>query len=60
MTPEEKAREDREKEEEREREYRERVRRRQRREERQGMSDLERRIEGQQNLDKTGRSFMVS
>ena len=34
------------------------MRRRQRREERRGMSDLERRIEGQQDLDRAGRNFM--
>jgi len=50
MTPEEKAEEERQNEE--------KERRRQRREKRKHMTDLERRIEKQGNLDRAGRGFM--
>ena len=50
MTPEQRAEEERKKEE--------KERRRQRREERKDMTDLERRIEKQGNLDRAGRGFM--
>ena len=58
VSPEEKAKEEREKEEGREREYTEKMRRRERREERKGMSELERRIENHRNLDRAGLGFM--